>query len=159
MPAGPPAKRYGSGTGPVLLPGLPRPRIDRRCPGVGWPAPGPTALCHKQEDSRGQTCHSPTTVPQAFPGRPWLLLPYLSASPSSTSTQRASHERRALFPRSRRVPKAARLTERYLHHCIKARFLPFAPHAAVRTPCCCTKQPSLRAERAVSNQPACQELS
>lgn len=129
-----------------------------------WPHPAPQAFAspHWQALRRGRlACTTALSVvpssgrtakgrpathpPQflAFPGRPPLLLPYLSVFSSSTSTQTASHERRPLsiFPCSQQVPEAALLTERYLHHCAKARFLPFAPHAAVQKPCCLQSRP------------------
>lgn len=125
------------------------------------PHPAPQASPHRQAPQRSRLAvpraggthlsvdvplahHSPLALSQSTHRSCCPTFPRFQPPPARRE-QAAGESSFHLSP----LPEAPHLTERYLHHRVKARFLPFA---AAGKPCCHTKP-------AVSNQPACQELS
>lgn len=146
--ASPPAKHYGSRTGPILLPRPPIPCIEGHCPGVGWPAPEPQAGGQLKADLP-LASHSLPRFPRT-PIAPATLPFSVSILHQHTDREPRADNTFSMLPAS---PRGCPLNRKISSSSHQSTFSSFC------SACCRTKQPRLRAERAVSNQPACQELS
>lgn len=148
------------GLAPSCSPGLRFPALTGTAQGSAGLHHSPQCCAIEREDSQGQTCHSPTTVPRfprtaaapaALPFSVFIVHQHTDSKPREETTLHLS-----LLPAS---PRSCPLNRKISSSLRQSTFSSFC------STCCCTKavlptkQTSLSAEHAVSNQPACQELS